>query len=397
LPGILANPIKQDLALSDTSLGLINGFGFLVIYAAIGIPIARVADKGRYGVVIGTCVALWSLMTALGGFALSGWQLALTRAGVAVGEAGNTPASHAYISRNFPPDRRAAPLAILTLSSPIALLVGTLGGGLLGQYLGWRHTFMVMGLLGLLLAPVAYFALRGASRVQAGLTEQKASISQVAALLKKRSYIVLLAATAFIGMAGYGINAFGPAYLMRSHSMSVGEVAVQYGPLQGLIGATGLLLASFFADRLVSRDVRWPLWVVSLMITLLVPFTLIGFFAQNKWIAMIGLALGSTMTVAYQAPVVASMLRLVPINMRATSSAILLFSTAMFGGLGPLLIGLISDRLTPGFGEMALAHAMLIVGPILVVAALLFFVVSLSFETEIVSENLTSSVGEITE
>src|SRR5262249_37944948 len=135
LPSVLAEPIKHDLALSDTAIGLINGFGFLVIYAVLGIPIARLADRGRQGVVIAACLGVWSAMTMLGGVALSGWQLALTRMGVAVGEAGSTPAAHAFIARSFPPARRAAPLAVLTLSAPLATMLALIAGGLVAVWL----------------------------------------------------------------------------------------------------------------------------------------------------------------------------------------------------------------------------------------------------------------------
>jgi predicted MFS family arabinose efflux permease len=387
LPGVLAQPIKQDLSLSDTALGLINGFGFLVIYAVVGIPIARIADRGRYGAVISVCVALWSAMTALGGLAHTGLQLALTRVGVAVGEAGNSPAAHAYISRNFPPERRAAPLAVLTLSSPAALMFGTLGGGLLGQVLGWRNTFLAVGAIGILLAPVVYFFLKGATPVAATSAEARPSLRHIGSLLTKRSYLLLLAATPFIGMAGYGMNAFGPAYLMRSHAMAVGEVAVQYGPMQGIFGTCGLLIVSYLADRFVARDARWPLWIVALMLVAPLPLTAASFFAQNKWVAMVGLALGNTVTIAYQAPIIAAMQRLVPINMRATASAVLLFATALIGGAGPLIIGMISDHLTATLGPAALSRALLVVAPMLVCSAGLFLLAAHCYRAEILAEN----------
>ncbi len=87
LPSVLAEPIKHDLALSDTAIGVINGFGFLIVYAVLGIAVARVADRGTYGAVIAACLTLWGSMTMLGGAVQSGFQLALTRVGVAVGEA----------------------------------------------------------------------------------------------------------------------------------------------------------------------------------------------------------------------------------------------------------------------------------------------------------------------
>jgi MFS family permease len=120
LPGVLAEPIKRDLALSDTAIGVINGFGFLIVYAVLGIVIARAADRGLFGATISGCLTLWGSMTMLGGAVQSGVQLALNRVGVAVGEAGNTPAAHADVARNFVPEKRSAPLAVITMSIPLA-------------------------------------------------------------------------------------------------------------------------------------------------------------------------------------------------------------------------------------------------------------------------------------
>ncbi len=145
--------------MSDTAIGVINGFGFLVVYAVLGIAIARFADRGAFGLVISTCLTLWGAMTMLGGAVHSGFQLALTRVGVAVGEAGSTPAAHAYVARNFAPERRAAPLAVITLAIPLASAASLIGGGLLAQSLGWRTAFVVMGAISVLFAPLVLVVL----------------------------------------------------------------------------------------------------------------------------------------------------------------------------------------------------------------------------------------------
>ena len=121
--------------------------------------IARIADRGAFGLVISACLTLWGAMTMLGGAVQSGFQLALTRVGVAVGEAGSTPAAHAYVARNFAPERRAAPLAVITLSIPLASAASLIGGGLLAQSLGWRTAFVVMGAISVVFAPLVLFVL----------------------------------------------------------------------------------------------------------------------------------------------------------------------------------------------------------------------------------------------
>lgn len=399
LPSILAQPIKSELMLSDTALGLINGFGFLVVYAVIGLPIARMSDRGRYGVVITACVALWSAMTMLGGLAQAGWQLALSRMGVAVGEAGSTPAAHAYISRNFAPDRRAAPLAVLTLSVPLANVIGLAGGGLLGEAIGWRMTFVVMGVLGLVLAPLIYRVLGGhklvaADAAAASVTHSpKASIGAVGILLAKRSYLLILAACTCIAIGGYSLTVFAPAFLMRTHGLALGEVGLEYGPASGLAGIVALLLTGWLADRLSGRDPRWLLWVISLMVLILLPFAVMGFMVPGRWMAVGFIALASTIATAYLVPTVAAMQRLAPPHLRATASALMLFCSALIGGTGPLVTGMISDHLAPAFGAGALGHALLIVPVMYGLAALLFLAASLTFRADMIADETGSGAG----
>ncbi|MEC9322496.1 MAG: MFS transporter, partial [Actinomycetota bacterium] len=192
LPAVLAEPIRQDLALSDTAIGIINGFGFLAVYALIGIPIARISDRGAYGLVISGCLTLWGAMTMLGGAVQSGFQLALTRVGVAIGEAGSTPAAHAYVARNFVPERRAAPLAVITLAIPLASAASLIGGGLLAEALGWRWAFVAMGALSVAFVPVVLAVVGRRQNVPAEHVEMVA-VQQLPVrwwdILRKPSYL----------------------------------------------------------------------------------------------------------------------------------------------------------------------------------------------------------------
>lgn len=376
LPSVLAEPIKTELHLSDTALGLINGLGFLVVYAVVGIPIARLSDRGRYGLVVGVCLALWSSMTMLGAATQAGWQMALTRMGVAVGEAGSSPAAHAFISRNFAPHRRSAPLAVLTLSVPFATMGGNLVGGLLGQSMGWRGTFLLMGGVGLLLAPLALLLLPTASVPETAerTAHRRASgRAGVIALLKKPSYQLILLASACIGIGGYALTAFGIAFLMRVHGLSLAEIGVQYGIGVGVAGVIGLLVTAQLADRLSARDPRWTLWIVALMIALILPFAAGGFVLGNRTAVLVCMTLTNIVAIAYGAPVVAAIQRLAPIDARATASAIFLFCVSLFGGLGPLIAGMLSDAMRPQYGALALGRALLIVVPVAYGFAALFY------------------------
>jgi MFS family permease len=373
LPTILAEPIKRDLALSDTALGLINGLGFLLVYAVMSIPIARLSDRGRYGLAISACLAAWSAMTALGGLARSGVQLGLTRMGVAVGEAGSIPAAHAFISRHFPPGRRATPLAVLTLSAPLGGVAAALGGGLLGQAIGWRNTLVAMGTCGLALAPVVLLALGLRPAARTNGDRHAASFVSALGLFRKRSFLLLLAGGGSVGVGAYSMVAFSPAFLMRVHGMTLREVGIDYGLTQGVSGVAGLMLLAALADRLSRRDPRWPLWLNALSMAMIAPLAAAAFVVPGRWAAIICLAMSSVGVTAYVAPAIAALHRLAPVQQRATASAILLLMGSVFGGVGPLVTGLISDALAPRLGVFSLARGLLLTAPVALAAAAVFF------------------------
>ncbi|MDG4666966.1 MFS transporter [Mycobacterium sp. 236(2023)] len=387
LPAVLAEPIREDLALSDTAIGLINGFGFLAVYALIGIPIARISDRGAYGLVISGCLSLWGAMTMLGGAVQSGFQLALTRVGVAIGEAGSTPAAHAYVARNFAPERRAAPLAVITLAIPLASAASLIGGGLLAQALGWRTAFVVMGALSVAFVPVV---LAVVGRRQNPLVESFAA-EQVPTnwwdILRKPSYLTIVAGAASISVAGYAVTTFAPAFLMRARGMSLGDVGIQYGIASGVAGILGLLVVGKVADRLSSVDPRWLLWLVALMTAVLIPFSTLAFIVESPVLAVVFIALSYVVGTAYMAPSIAAIQRLVPAEQRATASAIFLFFSAILGSVGPFVTGVISDALKADLGTVSLGRALLCVVPVMhLVAIACYLLASRRYLREIVTE-----------
>ncbi|WP_231743231.1 MFS transporter [Mycobacterium sp. GA-2829] len=370
LPAVLAEPIKNDLALSDTAIGVINGFGFLIVYAVLGIFIARFADRGAFGSVVAVCLGLWGAMTMVGAVAQSGLQLALTRVGVAVGEAGSTPAAHAYVARNFAPERRAAPLAVITLSIPLASAASLIGGGLLAQSFGWRTAFVVMGAISVAFVPLVLVVI---GRRQAMPVLDRAPRQRTAKpwdLLREPSYVVIVTGAACISIAGYSLTTFAPAFLIRSHGMSIGDVGLQYGIASGVAGIVGLLVVGRVADRLAARDPRWLLWLVAAMTAVLLPCSVAAFLVGSPALCVLFIALSYVIGTAYMAPSIAAIQRLVLPEQRATASAVFLFFGAVLGSAGPFVTGLISDALTAHLGSAALGRALLIVVPVAQVAAL---------------------------
>jgi predicted MFS family arabinose efflux permease len=376
LPAVLAEPIRVDLALSDTAIGIINGFGFLAVYAVIGIAIARVADRGVFGLVISSCLTLWGAMTMLGGVVTSGLQLALTRIGVAVGEAGSTPAAHAYVARNFAPERRAAPLAVITLALPLSSAASLMAGGLLAEAFGWRTTFVLMGAISVLFAPLVLLVLGKRQPMPAVDTAGDGHLRGAWELLKMPSYLAILGAAACIAIAGYSVTTFAPAFLMRVHGMSLGQVGVQYGIAAGVTGIGSLLIVGRLADRLSAMDPRWLMWLTIAMIAAILPFSWLAFIVESSLLAVWFIALSCIAGIAYMAPSVAAIQRLAHATQRATASAVFLFVCAMAGSLGPLVTGVISDALKPEMGNMSLGRALLLVVPAMQMLAIVFYVLA---------------------
>lgn len=382
LPAVLAEPIKIDFALSDAAIGMINGFGFLLVYAVVGIPIARLADRGAFGLVISGCLTLWGAMTMLGGAVQSGVQLALTRVGVAIGEAGSTPAAHAYVARNFLPDRRAAPLAAITLAIPLASTASLLGGGLLAESLGWRAAFLVMGGISVLFAPVVLLVV-GRRQAMPAPTADRPAAGGWWELLRNPSYLAIVLGAACISVAGYSLTTFAPSYLIRARGMTLGEVGLQYGIASGVTGILGLLVIGRVADGLATRDPRWSLWLVAAMTAALLPFSCLALLVESASLSVWFIAMSYVVGTAYMAPSIAAIQRLARPEQRATASAIFLFFGATIGSAGPFLTGVISDALVTDLGDQSLGRALFLVPAMQLLAVVLYLAASRSFVREI--------------
>ncbi|MFC3172726.1 MFS transporter [Novosphingobium bradum] len=384
LPGMLAEPIRRDLALSDTALGLINGAGFLLVYAVAGIPVSRLADRGRYTAVIAGSLALWSAMTALGSVARSGLAFGATRLGVAVGEAGCTPSSQAFVSRHFAPERRGRALSLVALGSPIGLLAGMMGGGYLAGAFGWRLTCLMMGAAGLVFAPVVALVLRAAGPGSVTDPEDGAAARAVPGhwydLFRTRTGVLLVLAGSFIAIGGYSSNAFTAAFLMRVHGMTIADAGIRLGIGTGVFGVSAIVLTGWLADRLsAAGDPRWIIRVAAGITGLTVPAWLAGYTVADTNLAVACLAVGAGGMNCYVPLTVLALYRLVEPEVRARTSATLLFCTAVLGGLGPLVIGLISDSLAARHAEQALGIAMLVVPAVFTLSTLCYLAAGRTF------------------
>ena len=361
--GILLEPIKQEFGVSDSSLGLLGGLAFAAFYATFGIPVARWADRSSRRNVLALSIALWTGMTALCGLAATFPLLVLARIGTAIGESGASPASQSLIASYFTPERRATALGIFALGAPAGAMLAGLLGGAGNEAFGWRTTFLLAGAPGLLLAPLLFFTV-AEPRAADGPSASAAAppIREVATYLWQRSsFRHLCIACGLLSMAMYGTATFNPSFLIRSHGWTTGDVG-QLTALNGAFGIAGAFVGGYLVDVLSRRsgDQRWYLWVPAIAVLLLAPCKLVTYLAGDVGTLVVAFSLSGFLTTVFFGPSFATTQALAPLRMRAVAAAVLIFVKAIVGmGLGPLIIGAISDLLAHGTGQHSLRYALL--------------------------------------
>lgn len=375
---ILQESIKKDLLLSDTQLGLLSGFTFAIFYVTMGIPIARLADQKNRRNIVAMSLGLWSIMTAVSGLARSYVQLLLARIGVGVGEAGGSPPAHAMISDYFPPHKRATALSFYSMGIYFGMMIGFVMGGYLNQSLGWRNAFFVLGIPGVIFSLLFYATVkepkRGATDI--GHTEiQTHSLGDVLRLLySKKTFVILALATGLHTFSIYGVFNWAPSFLTRLHGLTQSEVGVALGIIFGVGGGVGTFLGGYLTDHFGKDDKRWYLKIPAIAIIISIPFIVSALFFPNTLISEISFGVCSCLYSMYLGPSISVAHRLVPASMRALTSAILFLVLNLIGlGFGPLVVGMISDALTPALGIESIRWAMSCILIVSAVAVWLFF------------------------
>jgi MFS family permease len=368
---ILAGPIIADLKLTDTQFGVLSGPPFAILYSLLGIPFAYLADRTGRSRVIAAALALWSAFTALCGSAAGFWQFFLFRMGVGVGEAGGVAPSYALIADYFPPSRRARALAIFSLGIPIGSAAGTMIGAFLAALIDWRAAFLVMGIAGLILAPIMLIAVRDPARP----AHQDGRLWQAFPLVARKSSFWLLAfAASSSSLAGYGLLAWTPSVLERSFGLGLVQRGEFMASLLFLGGGLGVFGGGWLADRLGVVDRRWYARLPAIAWLVTAPTFALGLLAPGLWTAWPLLLVPNALNILWLGPVVTAVQHLVPQRMRATASASFLLINNLIGlGIGPYLIGAISDGLKGAYGADSLRYAAVAVTSFYVLAALLMF------------------------
>lgn len=384
---ILQEPIRKELGLSDTQLGMLTGLAFALFYTTFGVLLAWAADRYKRIWIMAASCAVWSLFTAFCGMATNFVQLALSRVVVGIGEAGGSPPSYSLISDYFPPKERGVGLALYSLGVPIGSMLGAaLGGAVAAQY-GWRMAFIAVGLPGLLLALVMLLLVRepkrgGLDPLLAGATAHDPAppmLVAIAGFFANRTMVLTAVSSALSAFVGYAMLNWNPSLLIRVKGMSLGEVSAYYSLVLGITGIIGTFGAGWLVDRLSLKDRRWYAWVPAIAFTLTLP-ALAGLLWAPSWpIALLCLAVPSLLNNMYLAPALTVVQNAVPPARRTMSGAILLFILNLVGlGGGPLYVGYISDHAKAQYGDQSLLIGFAALFPVILLTILAHIAASLS-------------------
>ena len=360
---VLLPEIKKDIALNDKQLGLITGFAFAVFYASFGLPLARLADTWSRRNIIAGSLIVWSVMASLTGAAQNFLHLVLARIGLGIGEAGCIPASHSLLSDYFSPSRRPGAFAIYSAGATVGVIAGLALGGLLSGSIGWRLTFVVLGAPGILLSIVIFFTLTEPPHGHAdGFQASPTAPSMKKAVLllwARKSFRNLLWYFAVMSLAVSGFSQWIPSFYSRSFQLSQSEIGILFGLVFGLGSTVGILAGGYLGNRLMRND---PKKVVTLCIfASLVAFPCWLGMTLSPWA---GLSLcfnlaATIVTTLPSGPAIAMVQGVVPPRVRATATASIMFAASILGmGVGPFVIGLLSDFLTSAHGDESLRYAL---------------------------------------
>ncbi len=364
---LLVQPIKHDLHLSDTLVGLLMGPAFIFFYLILGLPIARLVDSRSRRAIIAFSIGAWSLMTAACGLTRNFWILLMCRVGDGVGEAGNGPATYSMMADMFPPNRLARAISVMQFGfvagnglatiltgAIVAWLAGTRSYSIpvLGDVHGWQLTFFMVGLPGLIIAWLATTmiepARRGRMRTASAAAAKRAiPVREVLRYMGQNwgAYASMFLGLAFESVVTFGLLNWGPTFFQRTYGWTIPHYAYISGTLFLVLWPIGLIPGSLIGEWLVRRGYRSAyLLVTTLTVTIFVPLAIILPLMPNGTWAMVVMAATYLVAGFGPGPQNAALQIITPNEMRGQVTALFLFIFNVFGsGIAPLVVALVTD------------------------------------------------------
>ena len=349
--------IKDEMHLKDTTLGFISSL--VAVYAIVGLPVALIADRWNRRNIVAIGCAVWSVMTLATGFASNVFQLGVARLMMAAGESCGVAPSQSMLSDIFSRKTLPVAIAIFTCASSISLIFYSPIAGWVAQHYGWRMTFIVSGVPGLILAAAFLLAVREPARH--AHTEQAGVIETISFLLGARSFLCILVGAAFMGAYIYGMSAWGSVFLIRVHHLNVQTIGALISPARGLISAIGILIGGGLTSWLTRHHEGWRGWIAGLACFGIVPCDLLFVLSDKNLVWIVAMLASSLVSIMHQPAAYSALIAIARPRMRSTSIALNLLTTTVVGQiLGPILIGAANDWLHARYGDIAIRYSLLI-------------------------------------
>jgi predicted MFS family arabinose efflux permease len=366
-------------------MGLLAGFGFVLFYSALGIPIARVADRLNRRNIVALAFAFWSAMTFLCGMASSVGTLALARIGVGIGESAGTPASQSMVADLFDKNERPRALGVFAIGTYLGVFLGYFIGGYVNQHYGWRMAFFTAGLPGIALAAILWLTISEPRRGAMAETFAPEPIGPTLGFLaSQKTFVIVLIGFCLTTYTNYATAAWIPPFLARVHHLSSAEIGTYAGTFKGLFGMAGTLVGGLVVAQISRRDDRWKLWAPAITSGLAGPVFAVCMLTSDFATMVAALAATSFLVGFHLGPIFAIAQTVARPSMRALASAIILLTATCFGqGVGPLSVGMINDTLKNDYGADAVRYSLLSAAVTTTLGALLFIWAAASIRGDI--------------
>jgi len=376
---ILLEDIKQELLLTDSQLGLLAGFAFVLVYVVMGVPAAYIADRTNRVRLLSIALTFWSIMTVFCGTAQNYFQILMARMGVGMGESASVPTMHSMIADRYPPKYRATALSINSSGFFIGVFLGFAGGGWVADQFGWRMAFIAVGLPGILAAVLIWIFLKDPPQLKVEGQAEDVEIGFVESLTylwKIRAFRWYVPGISLKTIAYAGLLTWMPVFLIREYGMSKTEIGAIMGLVTGIGGLGATIVTGIIADRLGERDRRWNLGLVALFFLVSAPLVAGAFLIHAPFWNIVLYASAILLLSGVTSPVISATQQIAPPRLKAMVSAMTFLVFNVIGyGLGPLLIGMASDWLTPEYGEATALRIVLFgLSSLLIISALIVLV-----------------------
>jgi len=349
--GAVGETIREDWKLSDTALGSL-GTAFTLLYAVVGVPLGRLTDKFSRRWILFTGVAVWSVLTAASGLAKNFSQLFVLRLGVGVGEASCAPASASLIGDLFPASRRGKALSVFMIGLPLGVALSFLCSSLLENRFGWRFTFylsMIPGLILALLVLLISEPARGGTEIHIieGTAKRKGSAFLLVLSIPTMWWIIVSGALLNFNM--YAIGAFLSPFLQRVHHLTKLNAGMISMVVYGLAGIPGLIVGGLLGDRMVTHRSNGRLLVASVTMAISAPLMFLGLGRPVGDISgfVLFCGVGMALMYMYYATVYSAIQDIIEPALRGTAMALYFFAMYVLGAsLGPIGMGFLSNYFT---------------------------------------------------